>query len=93
MLACRAMDLTGAAAAADPAVAARFDIARAYNDTMIAVAPARWMRDADDPDVTAAQARIELETASRDAIDEAGRLADVAAQAAQAAQAAKAGVG
>ena len=83
----RAMDLTSAAAGADPAVAARFDIARAYNDTMIAVAPARWMRDVDDPDVTAAQARIELETASRDAIDEAGRLADVAAQAA------KAGVG
>ncbi len=80
----RAMELTQAAAGADPKIAARFNVTKAYGDTMIAIAPAQWMREEDDPEVEAAQAEITEAVQSQGAIEEAGQMADVVAQAAKA---------
>ena len=80
----RAMELTQAASGADPKIAARFNVTKAYGDTMIAIAPAQWMREEDDPEVEAAQAEIAEAAQSQGAIAEAGQMADVAAQAARA---------
>jgi hypothetical protein len=80
----RALELTQAAASADPKIAARFNMTKAFGDTMIAIAPAQWMHKQDDPEVEAAQVEIAEAAQSRDAMAQAGQLADVVARVAKA---------
>ena len=80
----KALTLTQAAAQANPKVAARFDVAKAHEDVMTAIAPAGWRLEPDDPEVEAAEKDIEDAAMMQGAIEEAGQVTDVAATAAQA---------
>lgn len=84
----RAMQITQAAAEADPTVTAHFDNKKAYRETMDAVAPADWVKPEDDPSIQQGEEQISEGLEEQAGIEQADQLAEVAGKVDQVGEAA-----